>query len=407
MDRFFCLLFVVAILSTAYTFGDDKHAAGIDELLKSTGTQFAVSGTGVYNANVRGGTSTHKRRGRWSGSYDVELTQDLSGLFGSEKSRLYLHAEGGFGKLGIDDTSVGSFFGVNDDYLGRRSLDLVEVWYEQGFVDDELRIRLGKLDITGGFQCRGCPVSFDGNSYANDETTQFLNGSLVNNPTIPFPDYGLSAIALWNPVEYWYGSLGVVDAQADGRQTGFNTAFNDEDYYFYVLETGFTPHLHCDNGIMPGAYRAGLWYDPQPKSAADGLEKRRDDLGVYLSTDQMLSKEINDPDDTQGLGTFFRYGCANSERNEMTGFFSGGLQYQGLFQDRDDDVAAVGFSHGTFSDKVTDFTKDYESVVEVYYNARITDQFNLTPSLQYVSNPGGVSDVSDAVIFAIRAQVSF
>jgi len=406
MERNCLVLIIILVLAGANVHGEDSVIEKV-EMPEDNGMEFAVSGTGIYNANIKGGTSTHRRKGRWSGSYDLELSQDLSGLFGSERSVIYMHAEGGFGELGIDDTSVGSFFGVNGDYGGRRSLDLVEVWYEQGFNDDELRIRLGKLDVTGGFQCRGCPVSFDGNSYANDETSQFLNGSLVNNPTIPFPDYGLSAIVLWNPVEYWYGSFGVVDAQADGRETGFNRAFHDEDYFFYVLETGFTPHLHCENGIMPGAYRVGLWFDPQPKAAADGVNETRDDLGVYFSADQMISKEVNDAEDTQGLGTFFRYGYANSERNEMTGFYSGGLQYQGLIEGRDDDVAAVGFSHGTFSSKAADYTKDFESVVEVYYNAQVTDQFSLTPSIQYVSNPGGVSDVSDAMVFALRAQVSF
>ncbi|MCF7956578.1 MAG: carbohydrate porin [Phycisphaerae bacterium] len=378
-----------------------------DNIFEPVGMEVSISGIGVYNANVRGGTSTHKRQGRWSGSYDLELSKDLSGLFGSEKSELYMRAEGGFDRLGIDDTSVGSFFGVNCDYIGRRSLDLVEVWYQQSFADEELKIRLGKLDITGGFHCRGCPVSFDGNSYANDETTQFLNGSLVNNPTIPFPDYGLGAIVHWTPVEYWYGSFGVVDAQADSRETGFNTAFHDEDYFFYAAETGVTPHLHCANGILPGAYRVGLWYDPQPEAPVDGAKERRDDVGGYLSCDQMLSKEIAAPEDRQGLGAFFRYGYANSERNEMTGFFSGGLQYQGLLDGRDDDVTAVGFSHGTFSSKATDFTQDYESVLEVYYNAQLTDSINLTPSLQYVANPGGVSGVSDALVFAVRAQMSF
>lgn len=72
-------------------------------------------------------------------------------------------------------------------------MDITELWYEHALLDDTLRVRLGKMDITGGFECRGCPVSFDGSLYANDETGQFLNSALVNNPTIPFPDKGLGA----------------------------------------------------------------------------------------------------------------------------------------------------------------------------------------------------------------------
>lgn len=380
---------------------------GLNEALEPSGVETALSATSVYQRNVKGGLSTSRRTGEFSGSYDLEMTFDLQRMLGMD-GILFLHGEGGWTDAeGIDGESVGSAFGVNADAIGNRTFDIVEFYYETAFWDNTFQLRIGKLDMTGGFECRGCPVSFDGNSYANDEATQFLNGALVNNPTIPFPDYSLGAILHWNPVEDWYVSVGVADAQADGRETGFNTAFHEEDYFLYMAETGITPHLHSDKGILPGAYRVGVWYDPQPKAYTDGPEER-DDHGFYISCDQMLAKENDTPDDTQGLGGFFRYGWAPEDKNDMAQFYSFGVQYQGLFDGRDDDVLALGYANGIFSDKANDtYPEDYESVFEAYYSAQVTGWMTLSPSVQYITNPGGDNTVSDAVVLGLRALITF
>ena len=382
---------------------------GLNDQLVNYSIELGLGVTNIYQQNVRGGLSKHRRAGRFSGSYDLELTADMQKLLGIEGGSLYVHGEDWWSKSGgIDGPSVGSAFGVNGDAGSRDAIVVTEFWWEQAMFEDTLHLRLGKLDITGGFDCRGCPVSFDGSAFANDESAQFLNSALVNNPTIPFPDYGLGAVLYWNPVDWWYASVGVADAQADGRETGFNTAFHGEDYFFYIFETGITPQLDSADGPLQGAYRVGLWYDPQDKTHLSNGKNVRDDTGFYLSFDQMLCKEHTDPESSQGLGVFGRFGWADSKVNEVTNFWSVGLQYQGLFEGKDDDVLGVGFAHGTFSDKAAgDFPQDYESVLEVYYSAQITPWFNVSPSIQYVANPGGASGVADAVVLGLRFQMTF
>jgi porin len=386
--------------------------AGLGDKLAESGIEVDLSMTNIYQANVHGGLSTHRRQGRHTGSYDLEISSDLQKLLGIEGGTLYVHTEGSWSKTEIDVTSVGSVFGVNADALGRGrwAMDVTELWYQQSFCDKTLFVRLGKLDITGGFECRGCPVSFDGSLYANDETSQFLNAALVNNPTIPFPDVGvgLGAVIHWNPVESWYASVGAIDAQADARETGFQTAFYGEDYFFYMLETGITPRLSSTNGPLQGAYRVGVWNDPQPKANADAIRTYRDDVGFYLSCDQMLCRENQTPEDTQGLGAFFRYGLANDRKNNISDFWSAGFQYQGLLDGRDDDVLGVGFAQGVFSNKAAaTYTADYESVLEAYYNVQVSPWWNVSPSIQYIANPGGADGVTDAMVVGVRSQMAF
>ena len=391
---------------------------GLGKHLEQTGISVSLGLTQIYQQNLEGGNVTnragqragvHRHRGRYTGSFDLEGEIDFTKLLNWPGASIYLHAEGGWSE-GLDVSSIGSIFGVNADAIGAgnnpdQAINLSELYFEQSLFGDRLIIRMGKLDMTGGFECSGCPVAFDGNAYANDETAQFLNGALVNNPTIPFPDYSLGAVVYAEPFDGVYVAAGVADAQGDGRETGFNTAFHGTDYYIALFETGLAPVLAMPWGDLQGTYRVGMWYDPQPKERFSRGSIKRDDAGFYLSFDQQLWKE-NQSDD-QGLGLFARYGWADREVNEIGCFWSLGGQYQGLIPTRDDDVLGAGFAQGIISDYIRDEdSASYEAAFEVYYNAQITGWLSLTPSVQFVRNPGGVS-AHDATVIGLRLQMSF
>jgi porin len=389
---------------------------GYGQTLEDLGIETALGLTQIYQINLEGGrgenslgqtAGTHRHKGRYTGSYDWETTFDLQKLLSIPEAILFVHVEGGWSE-GVDPYSVGSLFGVNADAIGAannvdQAIQVSEVFYEQTFWDGQAVVRVGKLDLTGGFECQGCPVSFDGNAFANDEATQFLNSALVNNPTIPFPDYCLGGVLHVEPIDGVYASVGFGDAQADGREMGFNTAFHQEDYFFGVFETGITPILRAPWGDLQGSYRIGMWYDPQPKERHDTGTVKRDDMGLYLSFDQMLLPEA---DGEQGLGMFFRYGYADREVNDIGCFWSIGGQYRGLIPCRDSDVLGVGFAQGILSDYNSSFTAWHESVTEVYYSLEITPWMVLTPSVQFVANPGGMEG-EDAAVAACRLQLLF
>jgi len=378
---------------------------GLGKQLAEYGVTADLSLTQVYQLNLRGGLATHRHAGRYTGSYDLELGFDLEKLLRLPGGSIHARAEGSWSD-GLDASSIGSLFGVNGDAGGDRSIDLTELYYEQSLWGDRVQLRVGKLDLAGGFECRGCPVAFDGSAFANNETAQFLNGALVNNPTIPMPDKGLALMAYFQPLEWWYVSAGIADAQADARETGFNTAFHGRSDFFSIFETGVVPHLPSRNGRLPGAYRIGLWYDPQPKEQFNGRGAKRDDVGFYLSLDQMILKENADEEDGQGLGLFARYGAADSNVNEIKCFWSAGAQYQGLLPRRDKDVLGFGVAQGRLS-RDAGFTTSHETAMEVYYNAQITPWLSAGPSVQYIFHPGGDSTVDDAVVVGLRVRAAF
>ncbi|MBN2583587.1 MAG: carbohydrate porin [Planctomycetes bacterium] len=382
------------------------HGFGLGEALSEQGVDVSLDLTQVCQTNVNGGLARHRRSGRYAGSYDLGIGLDLERLLSLRGGSLFIGAEGSWSE-GIDASSIGSLFGANADAGGDRSIDVTELYYEQRLLDERLMIRLGKVDVSGGFECRGCPASFDANSLANDETTQFLNGALVNNPQIPFPDNGLGVIVHGELVEWWYVSAGIGDAEADARMSGWNTAWSGPDYFFSCFETGVMPRLPSANGPLQGAYRLGLWYDPQPKARFDGSRDKRDDLGLYLSCDQVCLHE-NDLGDGQGLGVFFRCGFADGEVNEIKTFYSTGLQYRGLLPGRDSDVAAVGFATGRLTNSPGEgFTSSHETVLEAYYNVEVTPWLSISPNVQYIANPGGDEAVTDDTVVGVRIQLAF
>ena len=376
---------------------------GLGESLADSGIEAFFGVTNVYQQNVHGGLNTHRRAGRLTGSYDLEVSADLEKLLGLDNGFLFLHLEGGWPDTeGIDGSSVGSVFGVNADAIGNRTMDVKQLYYEGPLFDDSLTLTIGKIDFTWVFDC---------SAYADNECTQFLNAAFVNNPTIPFPQYSLGVVLTWGLRDWWYIMGGVADAQADGRQTGFRTTFHGEDYFIYLLESGIASELDSANGPMPGEYRIGLWNDPQPKANSDSSKNYRDDVGFYLSFDQMFCKENAEAEDDQGLGAFLRYGYANSKRNDIANFWSVGFQYQGLIEGRDDDVLGFGFAQGIFSNEAsTSYTNDYESAIELYYSAQIAPWLAVSPSVQYItnpSNPDNAETADDAVVLGIRVQMSF
>lgn len=418
----------MAILSQAPTLADEGEDLwsretltqglwGLDDILADSGITMGRSVTQIRQQNVRGGLSTHRRAGRYTGSYDLELLADLHQLLDIRGGILYVHTEGSWGS-GLNQSSVGSWIGINGDRYGYETVVVTEFYYEQDLFDGALDLRVGKLDPTGGFQCDGCAISFDTNRYANDETRQFLNFGLINNPTIPFseedrtPSYALGFIAHYHPDDWWYATVGMVDAEGRFTETGFRTTFSGEDAFLYLVEGGLNSEFLSPRGLLYGTYRMGLWVNTNDDERFSDNREIHQDVGFYTSCDQLLYKENAAPSDRQGLGGFFRYGHAPSDRNELNDFWSIGFQYQGLLEGRDNDVLGLGMAQGIFTDQPNandgkGYTDHHETGWELYYNAKLTPWLELTPSIQYIQNPGGDRSRSDAVVLGFRTQMVF
>lgn len=377
---------------------------GVRTALEDKGIEFSLQLTTIYQQNFHGGVRTHRGHDI-TGRADTQLKLSTEPMGLWKGGTFYTFAESGWNDS-IDDR-IEDLFGVNAATLGDEEIRVRELWYEQTFLDEKIRVKFGKYDMA---------VDVDTNAYANYEITQFMNGALVNTGNLPLPDYGIGGVVSVQPTDWFYATFAMGDAQANGDQTGLNTAFHDEDYFLYITEFGFMPLWETSWGKLPGGYRFGIWYDPQPKEEFFNdlggrrrtIPTKRDDTGFYFNMDQMVFKEKPDNDgDTQGFGLFFRYGLAHGDVNEVEHFWSVGGQYQGLIPTRDNDVLAFGFAQGILSRRLHALeNRDRESVYELYYNIELAPWCHVSPDIQYVANPAGGGS-RDALVAGLRVQMAF
>ena len=163
-------------------------------------------------------------------------------------------------------------------------------------------------------------------------------------------------------------------------------------------------------------------------SASNGIPAMHgSNFGGYLVVDKMLWRR---PDTaTQGLAAFLRVGYAPPDRNLISLEVDAGLTFKGLFPNRELDVLGVGASFGRIGyarrldqDEIL-FTgierpvRDYETVLEITYEARIAPWWVLQPDLQLVFHPGGYipapppapvgHPIPNALVVGLRSAITF
>ncbi len=303
--------------------------------------------------------------------------------------------------------------GVVVSTFGNREIEIQKWWWRQRLFDDRLEFRLGKLYTGDVVEC----VNFAGNPIG-----KFLNQGLFKNTTVP-ATIGLGAFAKAWPADWLYVSGLVVDAESDldinRRGTGgFDSTFHGPARFLAYGEFGILPaELPGAEGMWPGHYRFGVWFDPRPKSIFfNDLGGRRaeqfdnSDVGFYMNLDQVVWKENQNPLDNQGLGLFFRYGCAHRHVNQISHYWAVGGEYTGLFPSRDLDTLGFAVTQSILSSQHRRYINeldDRETVYELYYAYKLTPWCTISPDIQVITNPGGEKGARDALVGGVRITISF
>jgi hypothetical protein len=270
------------------------------------------------------------------------------------------------------DKKLGSLSRVNADAetLGDQDekLTVREAWLWLRLVNNRLDVFVGKLDLTN---------YFDRNAFANDETTQFLNAALVNNPMLKQPANEAGITLRWDAGRDLGFSLG-----------GQSTHDLDEDLLsepFVIGEIDYHSTF-----LIEGNYR--LWVRVSSLSPPN---RKQQMYGGGISIDQRLAPQ---------LGVFVRAGVNQIESISRTFFAaSGGLQWTGPLWNRPRDRVGAGYS---FQREVP----GDEQVMEVYYNLFLTDHLSVIGNVEWlIHGPNQVTGGANnnVVIPGIRAVVAF
>ena len=326
------------------------------------GISIGLSGTGTlqHAIGIKGSNNTADGNLFGVGSVDLYLIGKpaLYTLFFVD-----IEAIGGF----PPDDDINNVSALNSDNARRindRELNLREVWLSTQLFDQELTLTAGMLDLTN---------YFDSNSVANDETTQFITDSLVNNPLLAPPSNGGGIAAVYDPKTGIKFKVGI--------QRGDNASKSLLEKTYSIFEVGYLSHF---GSIPEGHYRA--WYRINENT-------RKENTAYGFSIDQKIDSAVT---------LFGRFGHAFAE-GQVDGddiFYSAGVQFN-KFILNPQDTWAIGFSNQNLASGVD------ESLVEAYYNFHLTESLKTSFHLQYLIHSDAGGTEKGYLLPGLRMQVDF
>ncbi|MCP4714988.1 MAG: carbohydrate porin [Deltaproteobacteria bacterium] len=352
--------------------------------------EFSVGATSIIQGTINNDSNASELLGLDDGddtdasySFNIEISSKLG-----DNGLALVMLEGGEGN-GSEAEAGGLTYANWDATFDDADLSISEIWYQHELFDDKVQLTVGKMDPWRWW---------DHNEVANDETAQFLSGSLVQNVVIDFPDswYSYGARLGYYPNELIEINLGFLESNGD-----FEDIFDDN---FMIAEVWFKPKF----GDKQGNYRFYVW-----RNTGDHAKLRRPDRndesaeGFGVSFDQQLSDSIT---------AFLRYGQHNEDVSAVERALSCGFQIAGSKWGRDDDMIGFGYTHAYTSEAYRDTLRDVglgpaaaEQRFETYYRFKCNDYLDITPDVQIVRGILGVDngDSDTAAIVGVRAQLAF
>ncbi|WP_158303924.1 carbohydrate porin [Paramagnetospirillum magneticum] len=412
------------------------------ELCKK-GVQLGVTSVNEMLANPYGGVS-HGGKGQGRMQFDLDI--DLEKMAELKGTTLHAGAMWIYGGR-ISGKNLGNLMPVsNIEAIPSRRL--FTLWGQQVLFDDMLSVRLGQLAVDDEFV-----VSKLSSVFVNS-TFGFPFGISGNLPSggaaFPMPTPGarvklnLTDEVSWMTAAFAGDPAGKFDVRDPQWRNHDGTTFSFSRGTFYITEGAYAVNQEKNSKGLPGTYKLGAWYhsarfndqhfDNLGQSLASGNTTGignpvRGNGGVYFVIDQMLIKGQRWSE--EGLGVFLRGGVSPSDRNQVPFYLDGGISYKGLFAGREEDTLALGVGYGQLSGSLqgldrdtrqingqpTRPVRDYETVIEVTYQAQITPWWTIQPDVQYVIHPGGnipnpgagsqFTPIGDTFIFGARTAIKF
>lgn len=336
--------------------------------------------TGEVFSNTRGGKSTREAT-RYLGLLDLPITFDFEKISSPIPGRFFFLCQNTHGE-GLTDEFVGDTLVVSNIDSFKNITRVSEYWWQTGFFENAVTVRLGKQDVNTEFLRITTADDFIQSTFGLSPATAF--------PT--YPDQSMAAVLLVKLSDSLLARFGVWDAFSSGGNWGFS----GNDSVFVVGELEYAYALF--NDALPGVLTVAVTYESAGELNGNPISAVHE---YSIQLEQSLYREgWDDEDDRQGLTMFAGYyprfpGALVSEDSIGDSLVAGAV-YVGLIPGRDQDVVGAGVAWAELYRGGT----GQETVYECFYKANVNDHLSLQPDGQYIQSPSGV--YPDALVVGLR-----
>lgn len=415
----------------------DKNALGMtgdwggarNELIEK-GYDFTLDYVGELGYNAHGGYN-HDRTARWSGQFTLGAQLDLQKIFGWHDATFKLAITEREGR-NISNDRVSDprapMYSSSQEVWGRgQTWRLTQMWISQSYLDQKLNVKFGRMGEGEDF-----------NSFPCDFQNLALCGSQMGN-------WAGSGIWYNWPISQWAGrvrydvapqmfmQVGVYEHNPSLLEdnNGFKLNMSGGEGLIIPVELVWTPKVNS----LPGEYRVGAYYSTAdaidvekrevPGDVSSDLVSRDSKYGYWLVARQQIT--THGEDENRGLSVFANVTVQDRETSQVGHFIQLGLTYKGLFDTRPEDDLGFGVARISTNSRyrnnqkainqannLTDYNNPaYQPVqgneydAELYYGIHAAKWLVVRPNIQYVRDPGGVSEVDDAWVLGVKMQSSF
>jgi porin len=398
--------FSVWVCSAGFT--KDSHIlTEVHSITEQTGVTFRGEYTGEGFSNLSGGV----RRGvTYEALLKLNLQLDLKqivGWTGGSVSALALYP---FGE-GLSREYTGDF-NILSNIDAYDSFRLFELWFQQKFLGDHASVRVGQM-------------SADQEFYQSQRSNIFINSCFGTFPTISmgtnlpiYPVGGLGARIDFHPTAGAFVRVAGFDSnpgQANSNSKhGTRFHLNASSGMIVIAEAGYQIIPSPENGGKDETYTLGAYYDSR-RFAGDFVDSTHSrNGGFYAIVDRLLYRTtpyVNAQSNFIGLGAFASCAFAPADRNEVSFYADGGINYNGPFPGRDHDVFGLAVSYTKISHAYlvskTPIHSGHETVFEATYRLQLTDRLYIQPDFQYILDPGAFRHLPNAVAAGVRFDLTF
>ena len=399
------------------------------ELLEK-GYDFTLDYVGEVAGNLNGGYNDDKTA-RYSDQFALGAHLDLQKILGWHDAEFKLAITERSGRNlsndRISDPRAGQFSSVQEVWGRGQTWRLTQMWVKQKYFDGALDVKFGRFGEGEDF-----------NSFPCDFQNLALCGSQMGNWA------GANTWYNW-PIAQWAGrvkyqltpelfaQVGVFEHNPSLLETGngFKLNFSGGKGLIIPVELVWKPTVNQ----LPGEYRVGAYYSTAdaddvrsrevPGDMNSPLRSRDSKYGYWLVAQQQVTAHDGDPN--RGLSLFANVTVQDRETSQVGHFIQAGLTYKGLFDARPQDDIGFGVArvhtNSRFRDNqralnAANLQSDYDNPAyqplqgneydaELYYGIHATHWLVIRPNVQYVRNPGGVSEVDNAWVLGLKVQSRF